>query len=480
MKLIGLRLCEHDSNVSYYDGETVRYFKSERVYDVKHHGYSDLHSWKKDFKDIFGDDPEDADEIAIVIDPWVHGLPTDNEEFFPAIKYPTVSDNCWRVNHHYAHALSTFEKNCLHIVIDGFGDENNSWSVFRNGEVVDRGYCDQDGSLGCEMIKAGKLLNIKAGCDLDVAGKLMGLQSYGTYMEEYDRILPGTMHNIRRIFEESRYKSFERDIFGTIGISKLNWIRTVHEHIGNVLVEFFNEYIYHDDDIVSYTGGVAQNVIWNTKLKEKYRNLRIPAHCADEGLSLGALEFLRRKNNIEEFTVQYHQQDIAAETKPSDMTIAKVAHALKQGKIVGWYQGHGEIGPRALGNRSILMNPYIDGAKKKSNRIKNREGYRPFGASILEGYQRHIFDTDITNPHMLYVGKTAAPGLESITHVDGTCRYQTVTQENEDYYKLLQVLEFPILLNTSMNIAGKPIMSKPENFPKGLDMVVVGNDISVL
>ena len=78
----------------------------------------------------------------------------------------------------------------------------------------------------------------------------MGLQSYGTYMEEYDRILPGTMHNIRRIFEESRYKSFERDIFGTIGISKLNWIRTVHKHIGNVLVEFFNEYIYHDEDIV--------------------------------------------------------------------------------------------------------------------------------------------------------------------------------------------------------------------------------------
>ena len=80
---------------------------------------------------------------------------------------------------------------------------------------------------------------------------------------------------------------------------------------------------------------------------------------------------------------------------------------------------------------------------------------------------------------MLYVGETAAPGLESITHVDGTCRYQTVTQKNESYYKLLQVLEFPILLNTSMNLAGKPIMSKPKNFPKGLDMVVVGNEISV-
>ena len=368
----------------------------------------------------------------------------------------------------------------MHIVIDGFGDENNSWSVFRNGEVVDRGYCDEHGSIGCEMIRVGKLLSIKAGCDLDVAGKLMGLQSYGTYMNEYARILPKTMHNIRRIFEDSRYKAFERDMFGTLGISKLNWIRTVHEHIGEVLVDFFREYAYHDNDVITYTGGVAQNVIWNTKLKNVFKNLVIPAHCADEGLSLGALEFLRRKNNIDPFVVEYHQQDIAAEKPASDMTIAKVAHALKEGKIVGWYQGYGEIGPRALGNRSILMNPYIDNAKKKINFIKKREGYRPFGASILEGYQKQIFDTDIQNPHMLYVGETAAPGLESITHVYGTCRYQTVTQKNESYYKLLQVLEFPILLNTSMNLAGKPIMSKPKNFPKGLDMVVVGNEISVL
>ena len=126
------------------------------------------------------------------------------------------------------------------------------------------------------------------------------------------------------------------------------------------------------------------------------------------------------------------------------------------------------------------MNPYIDDAKKKINFIKKREGYRPFGASILEGYEKQIFDTDIHNPFMLYVGKTVAPGLDSITHIDGTCRYQSVTKNNGSYYKLLQSLEFPILLNTSLNVSGKPIMSIPENFPKGLDMVVVGNEIRVL
>ena len=176
MKLIGLRLCEHDSNISYYDGKTVRYFKTERLYQEKHHGYSvmpsykkgiehhgyaNLWGWKEDFKKVFGDDPDDADEIAIVIDPYLYEWEAE-EIPFPAMKYPKLGDNYYRIDHHYAHALSTFKGDCLHIVIDGFGDSygessddsdrSNTWSVFRNGEEVDRGYIQLDGSIGLEMI----------------------------------------------------------------------------------------------------------------------------------------------------------------------------------------------------------------------------------------------------------------------------------------------------------------------------------------
>ncbi len=514
MKLIGLRICEHDSNISYYDGNTVRYIKTERIYQQKHHGYSALPSyelgrkhngyanlwgWKEDFKNIFGDDPDDADEICTVFDPYLYKYPAEPIPF-PATEYPRLGDKFHRLDHHYAHALSTVKGDGLHIVIDGFGDSwdrddkgkrpatrgGNSWSVFRNGEEIDRGYCDEDGSLGIEMIKASLSLGMKSKyyqAELDMPGKLMGLQSYGKYTWEYAKTLPTDLSSVEEIFDRGLYKTWEKKHFGILGNTNLNWIRTVHEHMGDVLVNFFSKYVYHDTDLITYSGGCAQNVIWNTQLKKKFPNLYIPAHCGDEGLSLGCIEYLRRKNNLPELDIHYYQSDTAPKNNPTDETIQKVAQALNDGKIVAWYQGHGEIGPRALGYRSLLINPFIENAKDIINKVKRREMYRPFGASVLAEHQRKYFDTDIHNPHMLYVGNVTAPGLDAITHIDGTCRYQTVTKENEYYYKLLQSLEHPIVLNTSLNLAGKPIMADPndiKDFDVDIDMVVVGNEITVL
>jgi len=107
-KLLGLRLCEHDSNISYFDGSKIFYFKSERFYNEKYHAYDNLWEWKNDIKKIFNINYEDIDEIAIVIDPWRNKLPINNEEFYPAIKYEylPVSNKVYRINHHLAHALS--------------------------------------------------------------------------------------------------------------------------------------------------------------------------------------------------------------------------------------------------------------------------------------------------------------------------------------------------------------------------------------
>ena len=143
MKLLGLRLCEHDSNISYFDGKVLRYFKSERKYQIKHHAYDDLNFWKKEIKELWGVDYNDLDEIAIILDPWRYNLPTDNEEFFPAIRTEVLDVNdktkVYRINHHYAHVLSCFpiykKRPNIEIVIDGFGDQNNSWSIFKNDKV---------------------------------------------------------------------------------------------------------------------------------------------------------------------------------------------------------------------------------------------------------------------------------------------------------------------------------------------------------
>ena len=497
MKLLGLRLCEHDSNMSYFDGTKVHYYKSERDYQIKHHGYDELKTWRGDIQRVFNVRPEEIDDIAIVICPWRHNLPKNNEEFFPSINYPFFEADCpvQRINHHYAHALSCWPVNDIipdvEVVIDGHGDYDNTWTVFKNNKVFERGYQQNMGSIGVEISMAGSWLGIKhdENSRYDLAGKLMGLQSYGNHIQEFIDFLPDSIYETRGIFDLQRWFNFMGgELMGSL--RPLDWIRTVHDHVGDVLVKFFESITDKNyNSVITYSGGVAQNVIWNTKLKNKFPNLIIPPHCNDEGLSLGAVEYLRLKHNLPKFKLDnfpYCQSDMSPNGEASEDTIRRTVELLKQGKIVGWYQGRGEIGPRALGHRSLLINPMIKNAKEIINKVKKREAYRPFGASILKEHAKEYFNTDIVNPHMLYVGHATKDYLESITHVDGTCRYQTVDNSNGVYHKLLQQFYHdtgcPLLLNTSFNINGKPILGNTTDAMKffrasDIDAVVIGDII---
>jgi carbamoyltransferase len=266
----------------------------------------------------------------------------------------------------------------------------------------------------------------------------------------------------------------------------LTWISTVHERAGDALLDYFKKYA-DKTDVISYTGGVAQNVIWNTKLKNYFPNLIIPPHCADDGLSLGAIEWLRIKHNLPKFTLEnfpFCQTDILPEFKLTEDAINTSAKLLSTGKTVAWYQGHGELGPRALGNRSIFLDPRIVNGKEIVNLIKNRETYRPFGAVVLEEH-KDIFNLKYENPYMLYVGESDINKFPSITHIDNTCRIQTVKNENTELRKLLEkfyeITGCPVLLNTSLNLAGKPIAGNPRDavelfYNSTLDSLFVGND----
>jgi len=493
-KLIGLRLCEHDSNISYYDGEKVYYLKSERLYNIKHHAYDNFWKWEEDLKKIFNTDLKNIDEIAIVVDPWRHNLPLDNEKFYPAIEYKYLPFNkkVYRLNHHLAHALSCWplqnKRPEYEIIIDGFGDENNAWTVIKNNKIIQRGFLDCNGSLGCAMAIAAINLGITSN-SYDLAGKVMGLQSYGQIDKNFKNKINFNMYSINQLFNFNNYIKYKKDYL-LANWKKLDWIKTVHEKVSEILISFFEQITNKNyDATISYSGGVAQNVIWNTALKNKFKNLIIPPHCNDEGLSLGALEYLRIKNKIPKFKLNnfpYIQSDESPVDTPNEKTIIKTAKYLKEGKIVAWYQNNGEIGPRALGNRSLLFNPLIKNGKDIVNKIKKRENYRPFGASILKEHVEEYFDTSINNPYMLYVGKSIKDNLESITHVDGTCRYQTVDKDNNIYYSLIKefykITGCPLLLNTSFNINGKPIMSKIKHAEEyfnnsDIDILVVGNKI---
>ena len=165
------------------------------------------------------------------------------------------------------------------------------------------------------------------------------------------------------------------------------------------------------------------------------------------------------------------------------------AKLISEGNVIGWYQGKMEWGPRALGNRSILADPR--NAKMKdilNEKIKHRESFRPFAPCILEEYAPEYFDIDIPSPYMLLVAPVKKPEkIPAVTHVDGTGRLQTVSKEiNPLFYDLIskfyKTTGVPVLVNTSMNVRGEPIVNTLEQaysmiIKTDMDYIVLGNYI---
>jgi len=473
MKLLGISLTGHDHSVSYYDGEQVRFHKFERTKQVKRYRFHDFSEFESEIRNLWNVYISDMDDVAAC--------------------YSCLIDNRLKFNiipHHYAHALSVYpfigKKPDISIVVDGFGD-GKTWSVFKDADCINYGTL-KEGSIGNGVRDSGILLGIKYQVLQDIAGKAMALQTYGNVDEDYLVILRRyDMNSINQIFSFDNWKEFKGGEFLS-ELTKLNWLTTIHTRIEELLLEFFYKFA-SPNDVIGYSGGVAQNVIWNTTLKKHFKNLYIPPHSCDEGLSLGCLEWLRQKHNLPMFDMKgfpYIQNDVAPSVEPSDETIRTVAKYLSEGKTVAWYQGHGEIGPRALGNRSILMDPRISDGKEIINRIKNRESYRPFGASVLAEHANEYFDMICEDEYMLYTCQVKTDTLPAITHKDGSCRIQTVGDKNPVFKKLLEefysLTKCPLLLNTSLNLAGKPIAGYPETVVEllkntSLDCAVVGNTI---
>ena len=150
------------------------------------------------------------------------------------------------------------------------------------------------------------------------------------------------------------------------------------------------------------------------------------------------------------------------------VTHKDVAKLLADNKIIAIFQGASESGPRALGNRSILHNPSNPNGKDKVNTVKKREWFRPYAGTVLHEHATEWFDLgkQIESPFMMYavdVIKSKQSSIPAITHVDGTCRVQTLRREtNKNFYDLIKefynLTQIPILFNTSFNMAGYPIV----------------------
>ena len=241
---------------------------------------------------------------------------------------------------------------------------------------------------------------------------------------------------------------------------------------------------------VVIAGGYGLNCVANYYYKKRFPDLNIYVDpiSHDGGTAIGLAKLVWYKqtqdDTIRPMTSLYqgadeYQPNLSDEIpegleglEVTEVTPADVAQLIADRNIVTLFQGRSEAGPRALGNRSILYDPTDPNGKDHVNTVKGREWFRPFAGSMLQEYFEEWFETYgmEESPHMMYAMdfKLEKHGeVPAITHVDGTCRIQTVTREqNEKYYEIIdefrKITGVPIVFNTSFNLAGEPLVETPD------------------
>ncbi len=264
-------------------------------------------------------------------------------------------------------------------------------------------------------------------------------------------------------------------------------------------------------DNLVIAGGVALNSVANWRILEKtgFKDLFIQPAAGDSGCALGAaLAFHHLSlNHPRKFQMKhaywgpdFENEEIEAVLKAynasykrfdDEQLIDETAKMLAEDKCIGWFQGRMEFGPRGLGNRSILANPKNPNMKDIVNsKVKFREEFRPFAPSVTKEEASNYFDLKIESPYMLLIPQVLPEKrdlLPAITHVDGSARLQTVdSKTNSRFHSLLSAFKqkagIPVLLNTSFNVRGEPIVCTPMDayscyMRTGIDALVIGNFI---
>jgi carbamoyltransferase len=253
------------------------------------------------------------------------------------------------------------------------------------------------------------------------------------------------------------------------------------------------QYLHEESQLenLCLAGGVALNCVANGEILRNtaFKNLFIQPAASDAGGALGVASYIYHtllgnprnfvqtdaflgpsfsQNEIEQYL---KSQEAKYQVLTREELLKKTAALIEKQHVVGWFQGRMEFGPRALGARSILAdarNP--DNRDRVNLKIKFREGFRPFAPSVLEEKAARYFDLNCPSPFMLLVAQVRPESrtIPSVTHVDGSARIQTVTSaENPLYYDLIREFDrrtdCPLILNTSFNIRGEPIVCTPQD-----------------
>lgn len=341
-------------------------------------------------------------------------------------------------DHHLSHAAagyytSKFE-DCDILIIDAIGEwETSAVYEVRNGKWLKTWSMKYPNSLGLFYSAITDYLGYKP---MEEEYIVMGLASYGEPIVDLSYLLEENLHS-GITHSLGNYKN--EDIAASA--------QALYE---NELLNIINKYCKHDNLV--FMGGCALNCTANSKIQGK--SIWIMPNPGDAGSSLGAaaLSYGRKLK----WKDPYLGYDIKREIDPKE-----VAQYLVDNSYCGVANGRAEFGPRALGNRSLLADPRR-AIKDTVNQIKQRQLFRPFAPAILEEFASEYFEGPM-NEYMQFTAK-AKHDYDSVTHVDGTARVQVVKKDCgsvirpilEEFYNLTGV---PMLLNTSLNIKGKPIVN---------------------
>jgi carbamoyltransferase len=350
------------------------------------------------------------------------------------------------------------------------------------------------------------------GGDLE-AGKVMGLAPYGHPVyppTDFFEIVDGRFifsDKIPSLFQHGERWPAHQEIYQDLSCSVQNALEVALLYLTEHLHDLF------PSSNLSYAGGVALNSVANERIirESKFNNVYVMPAAEDSGPAIGAAYYglwqlskknARRKLIHDAVGRSYSPTAIkqaiaetpAVELVESKDVIADAAALLIDGKIMGWFQGRSELGPRALGQRSILCDPRRpDGKEVLNSRVKHREAFRPFAPVVLIEQAPEWFELEGINPESAFMLRICMfkeekkPLVPAVVHVDGTGRIQTVSKEaNGPFYDLIE--EFyrrtgvPIVLNTSFNINGMPIVETPQDallclLSTGIDYCVLENAI---
>ncbi|MCI0655419.1 MAG: nodulation protein nolNO [Methylococcaceae bacterium] len=435
--------------------------------------------------------------------------------------FPSVELNFRHFDHHLTHAAfacyaSPFaEADC--VVVDSYG-EHGSLAFYRYREGRLSLYRQAEGieSLGFFYMKLTELCGFNW-----IKGeewKVMGLAAYGSFDDGVYKLFRSMVQvddlGLKQRLPEMRrgMELLERQFRGCRPMEAADLAYTGQYFFAELmlgLLENFRSLGFSENLVLC--GGCALNSSFNGQIAERsgYCRLYIPPAPADDGTAVGAAVLAcdrvfgdLRKSNPEPmspylgstasaeclqrlvrfgagFKIKHLRGDLARET----------AKLLSEGRLIGWMQGRAEFGPRALGNRSILADPRRAEMKHKINSmVKFREEFRPFAPAILHEFGEQYFENYVETPYMeraLRFRAEACDRVPAVVHVDHTGRLQTVKREwNAPFHDLLQafhrITDVPVLLNTSFNVMGKPIIHTVEDalgvfLTTGLDALVIGD-----